>query len=219
MKMSNKTIEEILATADPEHLERLIHLSNMHTVKNSKYGKSFDKGMDKYGMVSWELRDDDKANRFDQLIKDSLKQTEDGKWYLDTSANDSDESIHDTLLDRANYIIMLDMWLSALPKKSTFNKDSKNIMTTEKSKDRLDYEAHAIKKLLTNSLYTNAILKLRTIDLESGKGDRGTREKQVIGKETFQKKLDMGWCESDILKEFSVMDIVNVEVTSPTDKC
>ena len=198
MKMTNKAIEELLATADPEHLERLMHLSSMHTVKNSKYGKSFDKGMDKYGIVSWDVRDDDKASRFDQLIKDSLKQTEDGKWYLDTSANDSDESIHDTLLDRANYMIMLDMWLSALPKKSTFNKDSKNIMTTEKIKDgfkdRLDYEEHVKNKLLTNMLYNNAILKLRTIDLENGKEDRGTREKQVSSKEAF---LDMGMPSTD----------------------
>ena len=102
---------------NPEHKKRLDHLSNLHTVKNAKYGKSFDRGLDKHGVISWIVRDEDKENRmlelFDQCVK---KDEESGKWYFDGSSLDgNDESLSDTLLDRANYLIMLDMWIKQLP--------------------------------------------------------------------------------------------------------
>ena len=106
-------------SVDPEHKKRLDHLSNLHTVKNAKYGKSFDRGLDKHGVISWIVRDEDKENRmlelFDQCIK---KDPESGEWFFDgTSLDGNDESLSDTILDRANYLIMLDMWIKQLPAK------------------------------------------------------------------------------------------------------
>ena len=50
---------------------------------------------------------------FDQCIK---KDKSSGKWYFDGSSLDgNDESLSDTILDRANYLIMLDMWIKQLP--------------------------------------------------------------------------------------------------------
>lgn len=120
-----KELEEVVKSADvnPEHKKRLDYLSNLHTVKNAKYGKSFDRGLDKHGVISWIVRDEDKENRmlelFDQCIK---KDKESGEWFFDgTSLDGNDESLSDTILDRANYLIMLDMWIKQLPVKSYTN--------------------------------------------------------------------------------------------------
>ena len=104
---------------DPEHKKRLDHLSELHTVKNAKYGKSFDRGLDKHGVISGIVRDEDKENRmlelFDQCIKNDA---ESGEWFFDgVSLDGNDESLSDTILDRANYLIMLDMWIKQLPAK------------------------------------------------------------------------------------------------------
>lgn len=65
--------------------------------KNADYGNSFDKSLDKFGIVAAVVRLGDKMNRIESLA---------GK-----KAQVTDESIRDTLLDMANYSIMTIMWL------------------------------------------------------------------------------------------------------------
>lgn len=178
---------------NPEHKKRLDHLSNLHAVKNAKYGKSFDRGLDKHGVISWIVRDEDKENRmlelFDQCIK---KDEESGKWYFDGSSLDgNDESLSDTLLDRANYLIMLDMWINQLPKKSTFNKDA------------VDYEAHARKKFLTNSIYNKALLESRE---EVKVTPKAIAIRKPISQEVWDSKLYLGWPKYLLEKMFYVSE-------------
>lgn len=130
--MRKEDLKDILEGVDPEHKKRLDHLSNLHTVKNAKYGKSFDRGLNKHGVISWIVRDEDKENRmlelFDQCIK---KDPESGEWFFDgMSLDGNDESLSDTILDRANYLIMLDMWIKQLPAKRY-----KNMYADEESSD------------------------------------------------------------------------------------
>lgn len=65
--------------------------------KNHDYGNSFDKSLDKFGLVASIVRMGDKMNRIESLIY--------------TSAKVKDESIRDTLLDLANYAVMTVMWM------------------------------------------------------------------------------------------------------------
>lgn len=65
--------------------------------KNHDYGNSFDKSLDKFGLVASVVRIGDKMNRIESLVqKEAMVQ---------------DESIRDTLLDMANYAIMTVMWV------------------------------------------------------------------------------------------------------------
>lgn len=65
--------------------------------KNHDYGTSFDKSLDKFGLVASVVRIGDKMNRIESLVqKEAMVQ---------------DESIRDTLLDMANYAIMTVMWM------------------------------------------------------------------------------------------------------------
>lgn len=65
--------------------------------KNHDYGSSFDKSLDKFGIVAAVVRIGDKMNRIESLA---------GK-----KAQVTDESIRDTLVDMANYCVMTVMWL------------------------------------------------------------------------------------------------------------
>ena len=67
--------------------------------KNHDYGNSFDQSLDKHGLVAAIVRIGDKMNRIETLCKNT--------------AQVSDESIADTLLDMANYCIMTKMWLDS----------------------------------------------------------------------------------------------------------
>lgn len=65
--------------------------------KNHDYGNSFDKSLDKFGLVASVVRIGDKMNRIESLAqKKTMVQ---------------DESIRDTLLDMANYAVMTVMWM------------------------------------------------------------------------------------------------------------
>lgn len=82
-----KTFEEIT--------NQMISLYNR---KNNDYGNSFDKTLDEFGLVAGVIRLNDKMNRIKQLTK---------------SNNEiKDESIEDTLIDLANYSVMILTWLS-----------------------------------------------------------------------------------------------------------
>lgn len=66
--------------------------------KNHDYGNSFDKSLDKFGLVASVVRIGDKMNRIESLVQ--------------KEARVQDESIKDTLLDMANYAIMTVMWMN-----------------------------------------------------------------------------------------------------------
>lgn len=65
--------------------------------KNHDYGNSFEQSLNKHGLIAAVVRIEDKLNRLNSLINKEQKVV--------------DESISDTLLDAANYLIMTKMWL------------------------------------------------------------------------------------------------------------
>lgn len=66
--------------------------------KNHDYGDSFNKGCDKFGIVSAISRLDEKMDRLTTL-------------YPNAEIAKVNESLEDTLLDMANYAVMLVMYL------------------------------------------------------------------------------------------------------------
>lgn len=103
-----------------EHLDRVMEIHEIYKEKNAKYGNSFDRSLDKYGLVAWQVRNEDKMNRLETLLGELLIKEGDGTHVLAHGLEDTDESIHDTLMDAAGYIIMLDMWLSSLKEPEEF---------------------------------------------------------------------------------------------------
>lgn len=73
----------------------LTEMLEIHKVKNSDYGNSFEKSIDKYGLIAALTRMSDKFCRAENLI---LKGTSVGEV--------KDERLEDTLLDLANYCVM-----------------------------------------------------------------------------------------------------------------
>lgn len=65
--------------------------------KNADYGNSFEKSIEKFGLVASAVRLSDKLERFSNLISND--------------AQVKDESIEDTLLDMANYAAMTVLFL------------------------------------------------------------------------------------------------------------
>lgn len=72
-------------------------LTKIYQAKNQDYGNSFEKSLYKFGLVASIIRLSDKMNRIESLSQ--------------TKARVKDESIEDTLLDLANYVIMTVIWL------------------------------------------------------------------------------------------------------------
>ena len=70
----------------------------MYADKNHDYGNSFGETYEKYGNISAVVRISDKMNRIEQLV-----QTDEQKV--------KDESLKDSILDMANYLIMWAMEL------------------------------------------------------------------------------------------------------------
>ena len=66
--------------------------------KNADYGNSFENSLDKHGLIAAIVRMDDKMNRVTTLNKTAEQLV-------------NDESVRDTLMDLANYVIMSVMWL------------------------------------------------------------------------------------------------------------
>lgn len=71
-------------------------MAETYKAKNSDYGDSFGKSIEKYGVIAGLTRISDKFNRLENLI-------------LTKEQKVSDENIGDTLLDLANYAVMLYM--------------------------------------------------------------------------------------------------------------
>lgn len=93
--------KHLLEQARFQELVHDLYVYNYNTFieKNKKYGDSFTKSLDKYGVVASEVRLSDKYNRMDTLLS------------LNDSGEDTDESVRDTMLDMANYLIMTVAWL------------------------------------------------------------------------------------------------------------
>lgn len=86
-------------------------MAETYEKKNHDYGDSFDKSLDKFGLIASVVRMGDKMNRIESLINKSIQNPA----YPSVSVKDvnlvKDESIKDTLLDLANYAIMAVMWM------------------------------------------------------------------------------------------------------------
>lgn len=89
--MDNKIINQ--------HADYMENLHETYIKKNTDYGSSFDDSLDKFGSIAGVIRISDKYNRLVQLVQNT------GKGLV------NDESMSDTLLDMANYAIMMAMWL------------------------------------------------------------------------------------------------------------
>lgn len=70
-------------------------LNPLYIAKNTDYNDSFGKGIDSMGYMSALVRMEDKMNRVKALLASS------------DTAKVNDESVSDTLLDLANYSLML----------------------------------------------------------------------------------------------------------------
>jgi len=79
------------------HKEILDYLHDLYIKKNTDYGNSVHDTFERYGLVSFLVRIEDKLNRARTLSKQE--------------ANVNDEKIEDTLLDLANYAILAVMEL------------------------------------------------------------------------------------------------------------
>ena len=72
-------------------------MTDLYARKNRDYGNSFDRSMNKFGLVVAAIRIGDKVNRLQSLIEKG-------------GAEVKDESIADTFIDLACYSIMTLMW-------------------------------------------------------------------------------------------------------------
>lgn len=86
-----------LAESVEKFTEITSNMAKTYAAKNHDYGNSFDKSLDKFGIVASIVRMGDKMNRIESLTNKEAKV--------------NDESVKDTLLDLANYAIMTVMWL------------------------------------------------------------------------------------------------------------
>lgn len=98
-------------------------LNNIYQRKNQDYGDSFGKSFRKRGITSAMVRMEDKWNRLDNLTlnPDNIKVKE--------------ESIEDTILDLANYLIMTYIELKFADEKNSNELNSQSVDEYVKSKD------------------------------------------------------------------------------------
>lgn len=73
-------------------------MNDTYIKKNNDYGNSFDKSIEKYGVIAALVRMSDKWERLNNLL-------------LHTKSKVSDESVEDTLIDLASYSVMLTLYL------------------------------------------------------------------------------------------------------------
>ena len=90
MESSNKTAR----CEQSRHKTLCDQLNTTYVLKNEKYGDSFSRSIQKYGLISALTRISDKFNRCEQLI------------LAHDFGTNTDESLKDTLLDMANYCLM-----------------------------------------------------------------------------------------------------------------
>lgn len=91
---------DLTSSDSSEEFEKITkQMLETYNAKNKDYGNSFDKSLDKFGLVASVVRLGDKMHRIESL-------------YNKTDFQVKNESIKDTLLDMANYAIMTIMWLN-----------------------------------------------------------------------------------------------------------
>ena len=78
--------------------DTLQKMGDIFSVKNKKYGNSFEISVDKYGMIAALTRISDKFNRIETLI-------------LNDDEGTDDETVIDTLIDMANYCVMTAVYM------------------------------------------------------------------------------------------------------------
>ena len=98
---SDNTLQVGLTEGTPLSVVKFKNLTNKmsetYERKNHDYGDSFNKSLDKFGLIASVVRMNDKMERIESLMnKEALVK---------------DESIKDTLLDLASYCVMTTMWL------------------------------------------------------------------------------------------------------------
>ena len=99
---SDNTLQVGLTEGTPLSVVKFKNLTNKmsetYERKNHDYGDSFNKSLDKFGLIASVVRMNDKMERIESLMnKEALVK---------------DESIKDTLLDLANYAIMTIVWMN-----------------------------------------------------------------------------------------------------------
>lgn len=95
------------------HKKLLDDMHDLYIKKNADYGNSVHDTYEKYGLVSFLVRMEDKLNRVRNLNKDNVKISD---------AKVQDEKIEDTLMDLANYAILAIMELKR--EKSSFKTEN-----------------------------------------------------------------------------------------------
>lgn len=101
------------------HFDTVMKMSDLHSRKNSDYGNSFDKSLDKRGIQAFTIRAEDKLNRIDILGDKDYEQLI------------HDESLKDSVIDLANYAIMTAMWLELEEETSKVMESSKHNVATD----------------------------------------------------------------------------------------
>jgi hypothetical protein len=92
-------VEESVAKVNLYDVNTTLNImSDTFKIKNEKYGSSFEKGVDKYGLISALTRMSDKWNRLENLI-------------LNNDSGTDDERLYDTLIDLANYCVMTAVYI------------------------------------------------------------------------------------------------------------
>lgn len=96
MKKIKRKPEELEDESSALHQKVCQELGKTFRDKNHDYGNSFEQSLNSYGLLASLIRVEDKINRFKSLINKDAK---------------VDESIRDTVMDAANYLILTAMWL------------------------------------------------------------------------------------------------------------
>lgn len=109
------------------HKKLLDDMHDLYIKKNADYGNSVHDTYEKYGLVSFLVRMEDKLNRVRNLNKDNVKISD---------AKVKDEKIEDTLMDLANYAILAIMELKR--EKSFFKTENAKYGTYQEEIDNQD---------------------------------------------------------------------------------
>lgn len=96
-----RKLKDLSATAPNNRFKKYTDdLAETLLAKNKDYGNSFDKTLEKYGLIALAIRLDDKLSRLASLIKSGTQEVK-------------DESLKDTLQDIAGYAILGMRYLDA----------------------------------------------------------------------------------------------------------
>ena len=106
-----------------QHKKICEQLNKTYQAKNKDYGNSFDESIDEYGYIAFLVRASDKFKRMDQLIRTRSREV-------------SDESLKDTLLDMANYCILMTMYLDN--EDELLEKDNRLVLSGKEVRELLE---------------------------------------------------------------------------------